>query len=158
MRNSIRKFFLNLSFILPGSSQIINGETQKGLSLAVSAAVGITMFFLGNEKVSSLGFLVIAITWMTNFTDIVNQAFRHIVQDLNEIAVSLERIANKLEVISLQLKEISLALPELERRIMILQKTAGLKLLPPGEQYLLLPSPTVKEVDRENKIRESRVD
>ncbi len=139
MKESIIKVVLNFSFILPGSSQFINKDWHKGISFSFSAVAGLLMFIFGGEKVALLGFLIILLTWATNFMDVLDQVLKPMFRDLHEIAVSLERIADKLEIVAIQLKQIAEALPEIKTRLAMLSEER--KFLPPPKQFLLLPFP-----------------
>ena len=122
------------------------------------------MFIFGGEKVALLGFMVMLLTWVTNFTDVINQALKPVFESLHEISVSLERIADKLEIVAIQLKQIAEALPEIEKRLAIL--SGERKLLSAPKQFLLLPPGKSKEkviilpgaVEKKEKLEEkSRV-
>ncbi len=153
MKERLKGAILSLSFLLPGSSQLLNGDWYKGLALAFAAVAGLAMFLGGSAHVSDLGFMIIAFTWMMNFMDIVNQAFRSISQSLREISESLESITYKLEQLEPILKGIAAQLHEIETKLPLLEER---KLLPPPEPLLSLPSPgeSISIQPPEEKIKE----
>ena len=127
---------LAFSFILPGSSQLINKNWRKGTALAATAIFGLLMLHFGSENISSLGFLFLLLSLMTNWMDMINEVFKPLIQDLHKIEETLERMLPKLEFIAYQLRELNLAmrLPEVRK---MLPAPKELKLLPSGKRKLL---------------------
>jgi len=147
---------LAFSFILPGSSQLINKNWRKGTALAATAIFGLLMLHFGSENISSLGFLFLLVSLMTNWMDMINEVFKPLIQDLHKIEETLERMLPKLEFIAYQLRELNYQLRELNLAMRLpevrkmLPAPKELKLLPSGKRKLLKLSSkeTARATDR----------